>query len=508
MSWALSCLQLNKYYDDLHLYADSVSARTLIDELQLPYHQVHCELDKLNKFDSRLWALPKIYAYSMQEEAFLHVDADVFIWKPFTEELLSSGLIAQNLELVNNYYENIIRNLEGNLKFFPRELLNEMRPDAKFYAYNAGIFGGNDIEFFKEYTSAAFDFITKNTECFDRIEVGDFNVVYEQYLFYLMVKDKNKDVGVLFSELYEEYRDFGDFIEVPHNKQYLHLLGRYKQHKFSYEQLADRLRLDYPEYYYRIIALFKSNNQPLKKNYYLFSQCTTEEDFVKQYRFLKESYKNDSLAPIQSRNRRRILQSNGFRTELVKQAVDKMVSNTNKTIDNYRCPLKDIEIFENDIDNVLSTTFSKYSSEYLYGRDINSTEYFQALFGNAVHGKNTQVTTDQLYRVIESEFDWTEIDLDEYGQMILFEQLELTPSKYYTAVVPEWDSVGYSIFNIDELDLNILKLCENPTSINNVLKKSALLFDPIDIEQSGAEFEELIMGRIKKALKSKIIRII
>ena len=127
MSWALSCLQMNKYYDNLVLYADPVSARTLIDELHLPYTTVRCELEKLNKFNPELWALPKIYTYSKQEEPFLHVDADVFIWKPFDIDLLSSNLIAQNMEIATDYYENVMFSLEKNLKFLPNEIVEERK---------------------------------------------------------------------------------------------------------------------------------------------------------------------------------------------------------------------------------------------------------------------------------------------------------------------------------------------------------------------------------------------
>jgi len=74
MSWALSCLQLKQYYPDVVLYSDSVSAKMLIDTLQLPYTEVVCNLDVLNKYHPQLWALPKIHTYSQQETPFLHVD--------------------------------------------------------------------------------------------------------------------------------------------------------------------------------------------------------------------------------------------------------------------------------------------------------------------------------------------------------------------------------------------------------------------------------------------------
>jgi hypothetical protein len=78
MAWSLSCLQLKKYYPELPLYCDSVSASILINALQLPYSEVVCNLDSLNVYHPQLWALPKIEAYSQQEKPFLHVDGDVF----------------------------------------------------------------------------------------------------------------------------------------------------------------------------------------------------------------------------------------------------------------------------------------------------------------------------------------------------------------------------------------------------------------------------------------------
>ena len=52
-------------------------------------------IDSLNEYDENLWALAKIKAYQTMNVPFLHVDGDVFIWKPFDSKLLASGLIAQ-----------------------------------------------------------------------------------------------------------------------------------------------------------------------------------------------------------------------------------------------------------------------------------------------------------------------------------------------------------------------------------------------------------------------------
>ena len=86
MGWALSCLQLHKLYGNIALFANSQAARLLIDTLQLPYAEVHTAHDKLCLPHPDLWALAKIYTYSLQEQPFLHIDGDVFLFEPLLRD--------------------------------------------------------------------------------------------------------------------------------------------------------------------------------------------------------------------------------------------------------------------------------------------------------------------------------------------------------------------------------------------------------------------------------------
>jgi hypothetical protein len=509
MSWALSCLQLTKFHDNLALYADSVSARTLIDELKLPYSAVHCELDELNKFDPGLWALPKIYTYSRQEEAFLHIDADVFIWKPFDKGLLSGDLIAQNIEIATDYYENIMQSLEGNLKFFPKEIVEDRKNNDKIYAYNAGIMGGSDIPLFKEYTSKAFDFINRNAKYLHLINVSDFNIFYEQYLFYCIVKKQNKEVSLLINEpkAGNEYYDFADFEEVPHKKQFLHLLGLFKDNKFICDLLANRLRLDYPEYYYRIIALFKNKRLPLRKDYYSLFDGPSEKELITRYSLLRANFISNKISIINENDAVRAVEPNFSMVGLVKGVVERLIAGEVNVNADYEDQLCDIETFENNLNGVLKYKFAKYSNEYLYARNITCTGYFQTIFQDRASGYNVNIITDSIYDIIESRYDWSRTDSGYFGQMAIIEQLNSPASEIYVAIVPECDLVGYSLFNIDELDLNLLEICKEPCPIVIILAKIALYFDQADLEESRNEFEELITERIKVALRRKLIKV-
>ena len=61
-SWALSCLQLRKYYDNVQLVTDDLGKELLIEKMQLPYSSVTTDLNQLDKYNANLWALGKICA--------------------------------------------------------------------------------------------------------------------------------------------------------------------------------------------------------------------------------------------------------------------------------------------------------------------------------------------------------------------------------------------------------------------------------------------------------------
>ena len=66
---AYSCLSIKKYYPDIELVTDSFGMELLIDVLDLPYKNVNLALDKFD-VNLNLWALAKVYSYSLQEEPF------------------------------------------------------------------------------------------------------------------------------------------------------------------------------------------------------------------------------------------------------------------------------------------------------------------------------------------------------------------------------------------------------------------------------------------------------
>jgi len=261
-SWALSALQFREYYDTLELVTDRAGYELLIEKMELPYTDVKVVLDEINHFHEDLFIAGKIYAYSLQNEPFIHADADVFVWKRFDETLERSSLICQSREegpAYNKYYSEIFYPMIRGLDFYPEMLMDAILKNKGIRASNMGITGGHNIAFFKNYCAEVFDFIDRNTGCFDKFNVKHSNPIFEQFLFRAMA-DKNGDkITYLNPAVYGFLSELVDFTGVPGQRNYIHFNGEYKRLKHLEDCLEYRLQKDHPAYYYRIMNLLRTN---------------------------------------------------------------------------------------------------------------------------------------------------------------------------------------------------------------------------------------------------------
>jgi hypothetical protein len=229
---------------------DEMGRKILIDKLGLPYTSVRVVLDELNDYHPDLWALGKLYAYKIQEEPFIHVDSDIFIWKPFSDQLANAPLVAQNRESYTSHYTfqygevyqyfntipSYMRGLTSRFEFIP--------------AINAGILGGNDLDFFKTYTAEAFGFVDANSEVIPKLtDVGGFNSVYEQSLFRFLSQDRNKEIAFLFPDSPDTPENVGFIHEAANHQDFVHCVGGFKRQYMVYNLMESRMKLLYPKQY-------------------------------------------------------------------------------------------------------------------------------------------------------------------------------------------------------------------------------------------------------------------
>lgn len=258
MSWALSCLQFRTFFDRVDLVTDSFGKNVLIDCIGLPYSHVSTALDDLDSYPTDLWTLGKFRAYAMQKEPFIHADGDVFLFQPLPDKFLASPLLAQHLEVDYPYYKGILQQVQTHFSFIPAYIKDNIAQNGlAANAFNAGIIGGTDPDFMQYYVKEATGFLEANREHWSKVHIREFNILYEQYLFYCLTRHEGREVNCLFDRISYRHEGLTDFAGVPDRTSYVHPLATFKRQPKNCEQLAYRLRKNHPEYYYRIIHLAK-----------------------------------------------------------------------------------------------------------------------------------------------------------------------------------------------------------------------------------------------------------
>lgn len=152
-SLTLSLLTAKKLFNCVDLYTDSYGLE-MASRLKLPYSRVENIFENVPLDRAVFWNYGKYLAYLRQNEPFLHLDMDVFIWKPLPAELLSAQIFGQSMESLDyhrKFYGNTIKVMQEHLVYYPSEL-SDFDTDAQdFGALNCGIFGGSALELIRAY---------------------------------------------------------------------------------------------------------------------------------------------------------------------------------------------------------------------------------------------------------------------------------------------------------------------------------------------------------------------
>jgi hypothetical protein len=270
MSWALSCLLAKSAFSEINLVTDLKGKQILIDQLQLPYSSVSTSLEgALDDYHPALFSLAKIHTYNTQNEPFLHLDGDVFIWEKPDEEFLNSRLIAQNLDKNLEFYPHALNEINQHFTYIPQTLLKENYEHNDVYGSNAGLLGGKDLPFFKSYCRQAFKFIDDNKHHLDKVNVGSLNFIFEQYLFCQLAAGANIPISY-YQRMVDDpvFKDYIKFEDQPHI-QMVHPVGNFKKYPHVCEHLAKKLRSEYPEYYYRVINMTRSVGATMRSAIYV-----------------------------------------------------------------------------------------------------------------------------------------------------------------------------------------------------------------------------------------------
>lgn len=260
MGSALSCLTIKKQQGNIHLYTDNRGKKIFIDQLGLPYDDASLALNALENEDHRLWILGKLMAIRAQDQPFIHIDNDIFLWENLPNSDRSDFLIAQSETTIWQEYISSLNEIFANFSFVP-DCMQE-RPTPMTMVTNVGVIGGNDIKFFQNFCELSKRLLETNRDKLHLVEIGGFNQMLEEYLFTSLARHNGRQIQYVLGEPIQGLPSSClGFNIAPSVYKYVHLIGNNKSNPLSCEQIELRLKHEFPEYHRRVIEVISDISQ-------------------------------------------------------------------------------------------------------------------------------------------------------------------------------------------------------------------------------------------------------
>lgn len=249
LAWALSVREASRHYADTQLVTDDAGAELLVDGLGLEFGEVSTALNGLRDCDPAWWSMGKLVAVGRQERPFVHLDADVFLWKPLPFGL--AGVFAQNpepFEQASSYYDPAAF---GGAAWLP--------PEWDWYTRTAlprgeccGIVGGTDLGLLHHWAAEGLRLVREpaNQPWLARLDRPPLTITVEQYLLSACLEHH----GVGIEYLFESWAAAGNAREAR-EAGFTHLIADTKRNPVYAGRLARRVRRDHPDLYHRALHL-------------------------------------------------------------------------------------------------------------------------------------------------------------------------------------------------------------------------------------------------------------
>lgn len=268
LAWGLSVRLARRRFPETALVTDSPGRALLVDHLGLRFTRVSTELDQLAGVDPSLWALGKLLAYSVQEEPFIHLDTDVFLWQALPLRLLEAPVLAQNPERF--YLGDHVAGPRIVERGFARDQLS--LPDEWEWSRscwgkhlrqaNCGIVGGTDVAFLRYYASLALELVLDPQHATVWGAIPDRESVtttIEQFLLAACVEFHRSHPTSPFRGVHLKYLfpswDAAFSPMTVRRVGFTHLLAEAKRDERVMRRLEQRVRREDREFYSRCLAV-------------------------------------------------------------------------------------------------------------------------------------------------------------------------------------------------------------------------------------------------------------
>lgn len=265
LSWVLSLETARRHYPDTVLVTDGDGARMLVDGLGLGFGRVSTGLDVMAGSDPALWALGKLYAVAEQDAPFVHVDGDVFLWRPLPERLARTPVFTQNPEPLGphtTYYrpgmvEAALQARPGG--WVPEEWSWYLGSGLPLRGDCCGIVGGQAVDFLRHWARAAIRMVEHpgNRAAWESIEHRELDMVSVEQFFLSACVERHAREGGPFAGVRMEHLfatcDEAFTPGVAEALGYTHLIAGAKHDDELMARLEARVARDHPHAYERCL---------------------------------------------------------------------------------------------------------------------------------------------------------------------------------------------------------------------------------------------------------------
>jgi hypothetical protein len=273
LAWGLSLRLARRHYPETMLVTDCAGKALLVDCLGLSFTRVSTELESIANADPGWWALGKLIAYRMQERPFVHLDTDVFLWKPLPPSLMNASVFAQCPE-DHSGTADWCAPREVERAFTQRDLSlpaewewSRSRSLNSYREANCGIIGGNRTDFIRYYANLALDLVLNPAyaaawAAFDNKD--GLNMVVEQFLLSASVEFHRSHPdspfrGINMRYLFSSTSEAVDQ-EAAVRAGFTHLWGDAKRDSLVVQRLEQRTRDEDVHFYRHCLRLSQNSS--------------------------------------------------------------------------------------------------------------------------------------------------------------------------------------------------------------------------------------------------------
>jgi len=263
LAWGMSVEAARRHYPETVLITDRQGKKLLADRLGLPFVHVSTELEQLADADPGWWALGKLVAYGLQDRPFVHIDTDVFLWKPLPRKLAESPVFAQCPEFHQNGGYASPADVEYAFAQEGAGLPVEWqwarsRERTFFREENCGILGGSQVDFLRHYARTAAGLVLRPEHAAAWSRLPDkrcYNMIVEQFFLSACVEYHRCHPASLYRGVWIDhvFPSWDRAFEISHAARagFTHLLGDMKSHPEVCRRLEERVRREDPAYFRR-----------------------------------------------------------------------------------------------------------------------------------------------------------------------------------------------------------------------------------------------------------------